>query len=161
MRIAIACGLVFGAVALLPQQAAAQFAEKKVLTLEIARKIVATAETEAVRNHLAGVVAVVDDGGWPILIERMDHAAYTASVDLAPGKARTAALFKKPSQALEDAINHGRVAAVTAQGFVEMQGGLPIVVDGEVIGAIGASFDTPEHDVQIAQAGLAAVPPLT
>jgi len=71
---------------------------------------------------------------------------------------RTAALFKKPSQALEDAINHGRVAAVTAQGFVEMQGGLPIVVDGEVIGAIGASFDTPEHDVQIAQAGLAAVP---
>jgi len=159
MRIAIACGLVFGAVALLPQQAAAQFAEKKVLTtLEIARKIVATAETEAARNHLAGVVAVVDDGGWPILIERMDHAAYTASVELAPGKARTAALFKKPSQALEDAINHGRVAAVTAQGFVEMQGGLPIVVDGEVIGAIGASFDTPEHDVQIAQAGLAAVP---
>src|SRR5712691_11181291 len=101
MRIAIACGLVFGAVALLPQQAAAQFAEKKVLTLEILLKIVATAETEAARNHLAGVVAVVDDGGWPILIERMDHAAYTASVELAPGKARTAALFKKPSQALE------------------------------------------------------------
>src|ERR1700710_92420 len=75
-----------------------------------------------------------------------------------PGKARTAALFKKPSEALEDAINHGRVAAVTAQGFTEMQGGLPIVVDGEVIGAIGVSFDTPEHDVQIAQAGLAAVP---
>ena len=70
MRIAIACGLVFGAVALLPQQAAAQFAEKKVLTLEIARKIVATAETEAARNHLAGVVAVVDDGGWPISLQR-------------------------------------------------------------------------------------------
>jgi glc operon protein GlcG len=59
--------------------------------------------------------------------------------------------------ALEDAINHGRVAAVTAQGFTQMQGGLPIVVDGEVIGATGASFDTPEHDVKIAQAGLAAV----
>ena len=55
-------------------------------------------------------------------------------------------------------INHGRVAAVTAQGFTEMQGGLPIVVDGEVIGAVGASFDTPEHDVRIAEAGLAAVP---
>ena len=78
---------------------------------------------------------MVDDGGWPILIERMDHAAFIASVELAPGKARTAALFKKPSQALEDAINHGRIAAVTAQGFTEMQGGLPIVVDGEVIGA--------------------------
>ena len=113
MRIAIALGLLFGAIMLLPPAATAQFAEKKVLTLEIARKVVAAAEAEAARNHLAGVVAVVDDGGWPILIERMDHAAYLASVELAPGKARAAALFKKPSQALEDAINHGRVAAVT------------------------------------------------
>jgi glc operon protein GlcG len=79
-------------------------------------------------------------------------------VELAPGKARTAALFKKPSQGLEDSINNGRIAAVTAPGLVEMQGGLPIIVDGEVIGAVGASFDTPAHDVQIAQAGLAAVP---
>jgi glc operon protein GlcG len=157
MRIAIACGLVLGAVVSLTQASAAQFGEKKVLTLEIARRIVTAAESEATRNHLAGVVAVVDDGGWPILIERMDHAAYLASVELAPGKARTAALFKKPSATLEDSINRGRIAAVTAQGFTEMQGGLPIVVDGEVIGAIGASFDTPEHDVQIAQAGLAAV----
>ena len=69
MGIAIASGLVFVAVALLPQAAAAQFAEKKVLTLEIARKIVGAAESEAERNHLAGVVAVVDDGGWPILID--------------------------------------------------------------------------------------------
>jgi glc operon protein GlcG len=121
MRIVVACGIVLGAVALLQPAAAAPFAEKKVLTLEIARKIVTAAESEATRNHLAGVVAVVDDGGWPILIERMDHAAYLASVELAPGKARTAALFKKPSQALEDAINHGRIAAVTAQGFTEMQ----------------------------------------
>jgi glc operon protein GlcG len=158
MRIAIACLPLLGALALLPREATAQFAEKKVLTLDIARKIVAAAESEAVRIHIAGVVAVVDDGGWPIVVERMDHAAYVASVELAPGKARTAALFKKPSQALEEAINQGRVAAVTAQGFIEMQGGLPIVVDGEVIGAVGASFDTPEHDVQIAQAGLAALP---
>jgi glc operon protein GlcG len=158
MRIAVAGGIVFGAVALLQPAGAAPFAEKKVLTLEIARKIVTAAESEATLNRLAGVVAVVDDGGWPILIERMDHAAYLAGVELAPGKARTAALFKKPSLALEDAINHSRVAAVTAQGFTEMQGGLPIVVDGEVIGAVGASFDTPEHDVQIAQAGLTAVP---
>jgi glc operon protein GlcG len=158
MRIAIACSLLLVALALPSRDAEAQLAEKKVLTLDIARKMVAAAESEAVRNHLAGVVAVVDDGGWLILQERMDHAAFVASVELAPGKARTAALFKKPSQALEDAINHGRIAAVTAQGFTEMQGGLPIVVDGEVIGAIGASFDTPEHDVQIAQAGLAALP---
>jgi glc operon protein GlcG len=66
LRVAVASGLMFGAVALLPSAAAAQFAEKKVLTLEIARKVVAAAEAEAMRNHLAGVVAVVDDGGWPM-----------------------------------------------------------------------------------------------
>jgi glc operon protein GlcG len=76
----------------------------------------------------------------------MDHAALTAGVELAPGKARAAALYKKPSQELEDAINHGRYAAITARGFIEMQGALPVVVDGEVIGAIGASFATPEED---------------
>lgn len=137
--------------------ARAQLTEKKVLTLAAAQKMVAAAQAEAERQQLAGVIAVVDDGGWPILLSRMDNAAYLASVELAPGKARTAALFKKPSQALEDAINHGRVAAVTASGFIEMQGGLPIVVDGQVIGGIGASFDTPEHDVEIAKAGLAAL----
>jgi len=117
----------------------------------------AAAQVEAEHNHLAGVIAVVDDGGWPILLLRMDNAAYVASAELAPGKARTAALFKKPSEALENAINHGRTAAVTAHDFIEMQGGLPIVIDGQVIGGIGASFDTPEHDVQIARAGLAVL----
>jgi glc operon protein GlcG len=145
------------ALALPDQEAAAQLKEKKVLTLAAAQKMIAAAQAEAERNHIAGVIAVCDDGGWPILVLRMDNAAFIASVELAPGKARTAALFKKPSQALEDAINHGRIAAVTARGFIEMQGGLPIVVDGQVIGGIGASFDTPEHDVQIAHAGLAAL----
>jgi glc operon protein GlcG len=150
-------GIAVAALALSSQSATAQLADKKVLTLAVAQKMVGAAQAEAERRHLAGVIAVVDDGGWPILLLRMDNAAYIASVELAPGKARTAALFKKPSQALEDAINHGRVAAVTARGFIEMQGGLPIVVDGQVIGGIGASFDTPEHDEQIAQAGLAAL----
>ena len=144
---------------LLAHGAQAQLLDKKVLTLQAARKMVAAAESEAERRHLRGVLAVVDDGGWVILVERMDNSAYTASVELAPAKARAAALFKKPTQALEDAINHGRVAAVTARDFTEMQGGLPIVAEGQVIGAIGASFDTPEHDIEIAQAGLAAFSP--
>jgi glc operon protein GlcG len=148
---------VVAALAVSAQHATAQLAEKKVLTLAAAQKMVAAAQAEAGRKNLAGVIAVVDDGGWPILVLRMDNAAYVASVELAPGKARTAALFKKPSQALEEAINHGRIAAVTAHGFIEMQGGLPIIVDGQVIGGIGASFDTPEHDVEIANAGLAAL----
>ena len=139
------------------QSALAQLMDRKELTLEAARKMVAAAEAEAERQHLRGVIAVVDEGGWPILVERMDNSAYIASVELAPAKARTAALFKKPSGALEDAINHGRIAALSARDFIEMQGGFPIVVGGQVIGGIGASFDTPEHDVQIAQAGLAAL----
>jgi glc operon protein GlcG len=164
MRIPIVCALALGAVVLLGQSAAAQplekkvpLLEKKVLSLEAARKMVAAAIGEAERNQWRGVVAVVDDGGWLILLERMDRAAMTASVELAAGKARTAALFKKPSQELEEAINGGRYAAITARGFIEMQGALPVVVDGEVIGAIGASFATPEQDVQVAQAGLAAL----
>ena len=143
--------------AVVAQSAPAQLMDRKELTLEAARKMVAAAEAEAERQHLRGVIAVVDEGGWPILVERMDNSAYIASVELAPAKARTAALFKKPSGALEEAINHGRIAALSARDFIEMQGGFPIVVGGQVIGGIGASFDTPEHDVQIAQAGLAAL----
>jgi glc operon protein GlcG len=155
----LALAVTLGAVTLLPQEALAQLAEKKALTLAAARKMVDAAVAEAQRNNWAGVIAVVDDGGWPILIERMDNAALVAGVELAPGKARTAALFKRPSQALEDAINNGRIAATTARGFVLMKGALPIIVDGQVIGAIGVSADTPDHDVQIAQAGLAALTP--
>jgi glc operon protein GlcG len=157
MRNAIACSLALAAVVLLGPSAQAQLLQKKALSLDAARKMVAAAEAEAERNHWRGVVSVVDDGGWVILLERMDHAAMTASVELAAGKARSAALFKKPTQALEEAINHGRYAAITARGFIEMQGGLPVVVDGEVIGGIGASFATPEEDEQIAKAGLAAL----
>ena len=81
----------------------------------------------------------------------------TPCVELAEGKARSAALFKKPTQALEEVINQGRYAAITARGFIEMQSGLPIGVDGEVIGGIGASFATPEEDEQVAKTGFAAL----
>jgi glc operon protein GlcG len=164
MRIPIAFALALGAVVLLGQSAAAQalekkvpLLEKKVLSLEAARKMVAAAIGEAERNQWRGVVAVVDDGGWLILLERMDRAAMTASVELAAGKARAAALFKKPTEELEEAINQGRYAAITARGSIEMQGGLPVVIDGEVVDAIGASFATPKQDVQVARAGLAAL----
>src|ERR1700675_4851341 len=133
MRKSMMFGTALGLALLTAASAFAQLAEKKVITLAAARKMVAAAEAEAERNHWAGVVAVVDDGGWPILVERMDNAAFTASIELAPGKARTAALFKKPSQALEDSINHGRIAMVTARDFIEMPGGLPLIVDRQVI----------------------------
>ena len=155
MRNLVAGSFALGVMVLLGPSGHAQLLEKKALSLEAARKMVAAAEAE--RNHWGGVIAVVDDGGWTILLERMDDAAMTASVELAAGKARSAALFKKPTQALEEAINHGRNAAITARGFIEMQGGLPVVVDGEVIGGIGASFAAPEEDEQVPKAQLTAL----
>jgi glc operon protein GlcG len=87
----------------------------------------------------------------------MDDAAILAGVDLAPGKAPTAALFRKPSGVLEDAINGPRPAALSARGFVLMRGGVPITVNGWIVGAIGVSADTPDHDELIAKAGIAAL----
>jgi glc operon protein GlcG len=140
-------------------QAQAQLPQKKVLTLEAARRVVAAAEVEAQRNNAPAVLAIVDDSGWLILLERMDHAPMLASVEIAPGKARAAAIYRKPTQVLEEAINRGRTAAVTAPGFVQMQGGVPLMVNGEVVGAIGVSADTPVHDQLIAEAGARALLP--
>jgi glc operon protein GlcG len=88
------------------------------------------------------------------------NAAVPAGVELAPGKARTAELFRRPSGVLEDAINSGRrPAALSARGFVLMRGGVPINVNGRIVGAIGVSADIPEHDEVIANAGLASLIP--
>ena len=86
MRSLMILGIAFGLALLTAAGASAQLAEKKVITLAAARKMVAAAEAEAERNHWAGVIAIVDDGGWLILVERMDNAAFTASVELAPGR---------------------------------------------------------------------------
>jgi glc operon protein GlcG len=127
------------------------------LTLDAARTVAAAAEAKAKAEGWPCVISVVDDDGLPILLTRMDGAAVLAGVELAPGKARTAALFRRESGALEDAINGKRPAAITARGFILMRGGVPIAVDGHVVGAIGVSADTPEHDEQIAKAGIAAL----
>jgi glc operon protein GlcG len=131
---------------------------RHILTLEAARTVVAAAEARAKAEGWSCVISVVDSNGLPIILERMDNAAVLAGVDLAPGKARTAALFRRESGALEDAINDGRRPAVaTARGFVLMRGGVPIIVDGQLVGAIGVSADTPDHDEAIAKAGIAAL----
>jgi glc operon protein GlcG len=135
---------------------AADLPTRHFLTLETAKLVIAAAETEAQKNGWPCVVAVTDSAGYLIALERMDDSPMLASVDLAPAKARTAALFRKPSQALEDSIHAGRVAAVTS-GFVQMAGGLPLTVNGELVGAIGVSSAQPDWDVQIAAAGAAAL----
>lgn len=140
------------------QQKDALAGSKRVLTLSMAQEMLAAAQQEARKNGWPGAIAVVDDGGWLIAAERMDNAATTLGAGVAMEKARTAALFKRPSADLENAVNNGRAAAITA-GLVMMEGGLPVVVDGQVIGAIGVSADTKLHDSQIARAGLSALKP--
>jgi glc operon protein GlcG len=136
---------------------AASLPSRHILTLEAARTVVAAAEAKAKAEGWSSVISVVDSDGLPIILERMDNPDVLAGVDLAPGKARTAALFRRESGALEDAVNGKRPAAETARGFVLMRGGVPIVVDGQIVGAIGVSSDTPDHDEVIAKAGIAAL----
>jgi glc operon protein GlcG len=135
--------------------AAATLPSRPVLTLQAARTIIAAAEARAQAGGWPCVIAVVDADGLPLALERMDDAAVLAGVELAPGKARTAALFRRPSGALEDAINGKRPAALSARGYVLMRGGVPISVQGD----IGVSADTPEHDEVIANAGIAGLVP--
>jgi glc operon protein GlcG len=135
---------------------AAPLPSHPVLTSEAARTVL-VAEAKAKAEDWPCVISVVDSDGLPIILERMDDAAVPAGVELAPGKARTAALFRRPSGVLEDAINGKRPAAGTARGFVLMRGGVPITVGGYVVGAIGVSADTPDHDERIAKAGVAAL----
>jgi len=128
---------------------------KPVLTLSVAKKIAAAAETEAIRRGSTVVIVVVDDGGHIIVLERLDDTQ-VASVEVGIGKARTAAVFRRPSKVFEDQIREGRVAALALPGATPLQGGIPISVGGKVIGAIGVSGNTPQEDEDIAKAGAAA-----
>lgn len=134
----------------------AQLADKKVLTLQAAKKIAAAAETEAKKQHARVVIAVVDDGGNLILLERLDDTQ-VASVEVGIGKARTAAIFRRPSKEFEDQIKGGRIAALALPGATPLQGGVPIIFDGKVIGAIGVSGETPSQDEELAKAGASVI----
>jgi glc operon protein GlcG len=132
----------------------AELPTKKVLTLGMAKKLVAAAEAEAKKRGATVVIAVVDDGGQLIFLERLDDTQ-VASVEVAIGKARTAAIFRRPSKVFEDQVKNGRVAALALPGATPLQGGIPITVEGKVIGAIGVSGNSPQEDEEIALAGAA------
>ena len=135
--------------------AQAQLIEKKALTLDGAKRIAAAAEAKAKAEGAQVVIAVVDEGGSLLLLERLDDTQ-VASVNVGIDKARTAAIFRRPSKVFEDQVRDGRIAALALHGAVPLQGGLPIVIDGKVIGAIGVSGETPQQDEDIARAGAAA-----
>jgi uncharacterized protein GlcG (DUF336 family) len=129
---------------------------KKMLTLQTAKQIAAAAEAEAHKRGATVVIAVVDDGGHLLLLERLDDTQ-VASSEVAVGKARTAAIFRRPSKVFEDQIREGRVAALALPGATPLQGGLPLVFQDKVIGAIGVSGNTTQEDEEIAKAGVAGL----
>ena len=153
MKLALVVWLVLAAVAAGAEE---PLPTKPYLTLAAARRVTAAAEAEAAKRGLGVVVAVVDEGGALITLERLD-AAQVASVDVAIAKARTAAIFRRPSRVFEEQVRNGRVAALALPGAAALQGGLPLEYGGRVIGAVGISGDSPQVDEDIAAAGAAAL----
>lgn len=133
--------------------AAAQTADRKTLTLDGAKQVLAACEAEAKKNTASGAIAVVDDGGNLIALYRLD-GTFAAAANISIGKARTSAIFKKPTRAFEDIIRNGRTAMLALPDFTPLQGGVPIVVAGEVVGAVGVSgASSQQQDEDIAIAG--------
>jgi glc operon protein GlcG len=131
--------------------------QKAILGLAEVNAILQSARKEADNNNWKVSIAVVDDGGHPLGLTRMDNCA-PLSAYIATEKARSAALGRRESKAFEDMINNGRTAFLSAPVLHGMlEGGVPVVVDGQVIGAIGVSGLTPELDVRICKAGIAAL----
>jgi glc operon protein GlcG len=130
---------------------------KKMLTADDVKKIAAAAEAEAMNNNWAVTIAIVDDGGHLLALQRLDGAPPISSY-IGPEKARSAALGRRETKIYEDMINQGRTSFLSApmlQGMLE--GGVPIVVDGQVVGAVGVSGVKSSEDAQIAKAGIAAL----
>ncbi|MFL6664410.1 MAG: GlcG/HbpS family heme-binding protein [Rhizobacter sp.] len=130
---------------------------KPVLSLDDVKRIAAASEAEALKNAWAVSIAIVDDGGHLLWLQRLDGAA-PLSAHIAPAKARTSALGRRESRFYEDMINQGRPAFLSVplvDGLLE--GGVPVVVDGHVVGAVGVSGVKSAEDAQIARAGIAAL----
>ena len=151
-------GAAIMALASLPGWAqAANIAERRTLTLDGAQRAIAAAVAQAHKNHAGGVIAVVDDGGNLMALERVD-GTFAAGANISIGKARTAALFQKPTRVFEEIIAKGRTAMVALNDFTPLQGGVPITIDGQVVGAVGVSgAASAQQDEELAMAAAAAV----
>ena len=149
--------LRISAVAAIALASASEVSQKKTLTLEGAQKAIAAAVAQAHRNHAGGVVAVVDEGGNLMALERVD-GTFAAGANISIGKARTAALFQKPTRVFEEIVGKGRTAMVALNDFTPLQGGVPITVDGQIVGAVGVSgAASAQQDEELAMVAAAAV----
>lgn len=126
------------------------------VTLDMAKKVMAAAEAEAKKNNWTVVIAIVDTHGLLVMLQRLDNTQ-TGSVKVAIEKARTAAMFKRPSKVFEDAVAGGRLTLLGVPGAMPIEGGLPLMQDGKIIGAIGVSGMSSQQDGQVAKAGADAV----
>lgn len=147
---------LLGMAVLASSGASAQVIEKKTLGLEAAQKVIAAAKAEARANNWRMVIAVVDDGGHLIAMERMD-GAQLGSLEVAPGKAKTALDFLRPTKAWEEvAKNRPSIVTLTPTATL-IEGGIPVVYQGQVIGAVGVSGASSVQDAQVAEAGIRAL----
>jgi uncharacterized protein GlcG (DUF336 family) len=140
------------------RSAAAQTSEARILNLAGARVMAEVAEAEAQRNNWNVAIAVVDAHGELIFFLKMDDVQQ-GSVDIAQAKARTAARMRRPTKALDDAVVGGRMALLALDGLLPLEGGVPVIHNGVVIGAVGVSGVTSAQDAQVAAAGIRAVFP--
>jgi len=126
------------------------------ITLEAAKKMAAAGEAEALKNGWNVAITIVDANGDLILFQKIDETQ-PGSIAVSQGKARTSALFKRPTKVMEEMITAGKTAFLAVDGIVPLQGGLPVIAGGKVIGAIGVSGVTSAQDEQIASAALAVL----
>lgn len=155
LRTLLLTGIVSMAIAA-SGSAQAQLPTKRVLTLEAAKRVAAAAEAEARRNNWAVSIAVVDDSGQLLLFQRMDNAKLVA-IDIAIRKARTAAFFQGPTKDLEAEVAGGRTALLPIDGFMPLEGGVPLMSGDQMVGAVGVSGVTGAQDAQCAIAGAATL----
>lgn len=126
-------------IAMLVGTAAAQTVERRSITLEGARTVISAAKEYARKNNApGGVIAVVDEGGNLVALERLD-GTFSAGANISVGKAKTAVMFKRPTKFFEDVIKNGRTAMVALPDFTPLQGGVPIMIDGQLVGGVGVS----------------------
>ena len=139
------------------QQSADHMKTKASLELADVKAVAAAAEKEALANQWAVSIAIVDDGGHLLALQRLDGAAAISS-QIAPAKAQTAAMGRRESRLYEEMINGGRVSFLSAPGLQGLlEGGVPIMKDGQCLGAVGVSGVKSTEDAQIARAGIAAL----
>lgn len=131
-------------------------ANKPVLTLEDAKRVAASAQAEAQRNGWRVVIAVVDDGGHLLYLQR-SHDTQFGSVETAIQKARAAAAFQRPTKMSEDAVMNGRLIHLALPGVIPAEGGVPLMLDGIIVGGLGISGVRSSQDGQIAAAGVTAL----